>query len=103
MRVPGYLLRDRVTIAAYSGQTGVGPTYDPPKSGIKAHVEHTDRLAIDREGNTLRAEAVVILRPEDGPVPVESKLTWSGKVFRVLSAGGLPDEVRPTHRELLIG
>ena len=102
IKVPSFLLRDRVTIEPYAGSGAYGDTYGTPRV-VKAHVEPTNRLAIARDGQTVRAEAVVILRPEDGPVPVESRLVWGGVTFRVLTAGGLPDEVNPSHRELLIG
>ena len=96
------MLRDRVLIEDYAGSGSYGDEYSAPRR-VKAHVEATSRLVIDREGQTVRAEASVILRPEVAPVPVESRLTWGGKTYRVLTAGALPDEVRPTHRELMIG
>jgi hypothetical protein len=102
MRVPGFLLRDRVEIEHFEGSGAYGDVLVAPVT-VKAHVEPTNRLVIDTQGQTVRAEAVMILRPEDGPVPVGSVVNWGGKKFRVLQAGGLPDEVRPTHREVLIG
>lgn len=103
MRVPGFTLRDRITIERYLGAGAYGDTYGPEEKRVKAHVEPTNRLVIDPQGQTTRAEAVVILRPEAGPVPLESRLTWGDKTYRVLTAGALPDEVRPTHLELMIG
>lgn len=102
IKIPGFLLRDRITISNYSGSNAYGVNTGAPRT-VKAKVEPTNRLIIDRAGNQARAEATAMIRPEDGPVPVESKVTWGGKEYRVLAAGALPDEVNPTHRELVLG
>lgn len=102
IRIPGFLLRDRIQIEDHSGGTAYGPSYAASRT-IKARVESTTRLTIDRGGNNVRAEAIAYIRPEAGPVPVESRVTWGGKTYRVLAAGAVPDERRPTHRELLLG
>lgn len=102
LKVPSFLLRDRITVEPLAGSGAYGDTYDAPRT-IKAHVEPTNRLVLDRDGQTARAEANVIIRPEDGPIPLESRLTWGGKTYRVLQAGAMPDEARPSHRELTIG
>jgi hypothetical protein len=100
--MPGFLLRDRITIQNYSGNTAYGASVGAPRV-VKAKVEPTNRLIVGPGGNSLQARATALIRPEAGPVPVESKVTWGGKEYRVLAAGALPDEVNPTHRELVLG
>lgn len=102
-RVPGFLLRDRVTIEDYAGSSAYGDTFSAGRSGVKASVEPTNRLIVTRDGQQARAEALMVIRPEDGPVPVGSRVTWGGEAYIVLSAGAIPNEVRPSHRELWLG
>lgn len=102
IKIPGFLLRDRITIEDFGGSTAYGPKYAAPRT-VKARVESTTRLSIDRAGNNVRVEAIAFIRPEAGPVAVESRVVWGGKRYRVISAGAVPDERRPTHRELALG
>lgn len=102
VRIPTFLLRDRITISNYLGSGARGDVWGTPRT-VRAQVEPTNRLVIDTAGQQARAEANAYIRPEDGPVPVESKVVWGGKTFRVLAAGAIPDEVRPSHRELTLG
>lgn len=102
IKIPGFLLRDRITIRNYTGSTAYGAGHGEART-VKAKVEPTNRLIVGPGGNSLQARATALIRPEAGPVPVESKVTWGGKEYRVLAAGALPDEFRPTHRELVLG
>lgn len=100
-RIPGFLLRDRIIIERPSGSSAYGPVTSGAQT-VKASVQPTSRLVVDATGREQQADAVVFIRPEVAPVPVESKVTWGGVAYRVLTASAVPDEHRPTHRELNI-
>lgn len=102
VKIASNLLRDTITIERYAGSGSFTNEYAEAEV-VKAHVETTNRLAIDPLGRNARVEAIVYLRPEVAPVPVDSRITWGGVTFRVLTAGALPDEVRPEYRRLQIG
>lgn len=102
IRIPTFLLRDTITIERYLGSGAYGETYDTAEI-VRAHVEPTNQAVIDQAGKQARVEAIVMVRPEVRPIPIDSRITWGGVTFNVLRAGALPDEVRPTHRELMIG
>ena len=44
----------------------------------------------------------VVIRPEAGPVPVESRVTFAGNKYRVVEAYPVPDARRPTQWELTL-
>lgn len=108
--IPNYLLRDEITVSRYTGKGAYGELYGTPET-VRAHCETVTRLgsdatvslALDPTGKTRVAAVLVMLRPEVAPVPVESKVVWGGVEYRVLQAGAVPDEFRPSHRELLLG
>jgi hypothetical protein len=96
------MLRDRISIEDYQGDSAYGAVFAAARV-VKAKVEGRLELVVDRQGNTVRAEAHAIVRPEAGPVPLESRVTWAGKTYRVLHDAALPGETRPSHRELVLG
>lgn len=102
IRVPGFLLRERPTIEDWQGDTSVGQSYAAPRT-VKAAMQATDRLVHDRDGKEAAASLIMIVRPEAGATPLESRITWRGKVYRVLTEAAVPDERRPVHREMMLG
>lgn len=102
MRIPRSLLRDRITFEAYSAGGSRGPQYGSPVGPIHASVQPTSRLVMNPEGNEEVATYVVLVRPEP-VIPLLSRVTINGQAYRVLQAAAMPDEFRPTHRELVLG
>ena len=105
-RVPGYALRDRVTIIAYMGSGSHGDIWDTdnPRQ-VKAHIEPRRRMINSDAGGTVLADATAWIGGQELPVPLQSRLEWptgSDKWYTVASAGAMPDEVRPAYRELII-
>ncbi|GHA19411.1 hypothetical protein ACFOOM_10180 [Streptomyces echinoruber] len=94
MRVPGYLLRHRVTVEPYDGDSAYGPTYRPPVE-VRALVAEGTRLTRNREGVEVASTAQVITAP-GLDCPPESRITLpSGRVTKAIStaqhtAPGLP-------------
>jgi hypothetical protein len=106
--VPDYLLRHRVTIAAYLGEGAYGPEYDTPVTGVLAFVADKRRLVRDRNGDEVVSETTVILKPGTVCPPESTVTVWPGtsreRTSRVITAsdhdgGGLPT---PDHVELAL-
>ena len=103
MRIFGFLLRDRISISRWLGAGGEGDVWSNAEINVKAHVESKRRLVKTFEGeSTTLGDAVAYIRPEVAPVPVGSRVDWGGKTYRVAAAGAVPDEVSPSHRELIL-
>ena len=100
-RIPGFLLKDRITVSRFTGSGAYGAVYGSDET-LKASVQPTARLVVDANGRQQQADAVAFIRPEVAAVPIESRVTWGGVKYRVIAAGAMPDEARPTHRELTI-
>lgn len=104
MRVPRFLLRDTILIADFEGSGGRGRVYTPRAAPVRCSVQPTAKtVTTTGTGTTVTVATRVIIRPEDGPVRVESKVTLRGVTYSVLEAYPMPDERRPTQWELLIG
>ncbi|MFB6846208.1 hypothetical protein ACFCXS_15285 [Streptomyces sp. NPDC056373] len=95
MKVPAWLLRHRVTVEPYAGDSAYGPTYGPPVEGVPALVTLTVKTVRDREGREVTSSATVIAGP-DLDCPAESRLTLpDGRTTRAIAvakhtAPGLP-------------
>lgn len=95
MKVPGWLLRHRVTVEPYRGDSAYGPLYGDPVADVPALVAETVRTVRNREGREVTSTATVIAGP-DLDCPAESRITLpSGRVTRALNvaehtAPGLP-------------
>jgi hypothetical protein len=63
-RVPGWLLRHRVTVEAYAGDTAYGPRYEPPVYDVPALVDESPRMVRDSDGREVLATAIVIAAPD---------------------------------------
>lgn len=103
MRVPYAALRDRVTIEDAGGSGAMGTTYSAPRTGIPASMQSTSKLITTSDGRVVSVAHVIILRPEAGPVPLESKVTDAlGNVYRVVASDPYPDSRRPSQWELMV-
>ncbi|MDT3395590.1 hypothetical protein RKE29_02810 [Streptomyces sp. B1866] len=96
MRVPDWLLRHRVTIEPYRGDTAYGPSYGPPVADVRALVSATVRqVRRATDGRETTSTAQVITAP-GLTCPPGSRLTLpGGRVTTALStaehaAPGLP-------------
>ncbi|MEV7991564.1 hypothetical protein AB0O67_06520 [Streptomyces sp. NPDC086077] len=94
MRVPGWLLRHRVTVEPYDGDSAYGATYRPPVE-VRALVAEATKLTRNREGVEVTSTAQIITEP-GLDCPAESRITLpSGRITKALSvaqhtAPGLP-------------
>lgn len=94
-RVPGWLLRHRVSIEPYLGDSAYGPTYGPAVEDIPALVAAKVTQTRDTTGRETVSTAQVITGP-DLDCPTGSRVTLpDGRVTRALSvaahtAPGLP-------------
>ena len=95
MKVPGWLLRHRITVEPYRGDSAYGPTYGPAVEDVPALVALTVRTVRDREGREVTSTATVIAGP-DLECPPESRITLpDGRTTRAITvakhtAPGLP-------------
>ncbi|MGI5350212.1 hypothetical protein ACQEU8_36575 [Streptomyces sp. CA-250714] len=94
MNVPGWLLRHRITVEPYRGDSAYGPTYGPAVA-VRALVAETVKTVRDKEGREVTSTAQIIAEP-DLDCPAESRITLpSGRITRALNvahhtAPGLP-------------
>ncbi len=104
MRVPKELLRYRITVRDYEGSGARGAVYGVPRV-IRCQIQPTARVWVERDntGISQDIDALIIVRPEDGPVRVESIVTTTdGSHFRVIRSYAMPDERRPSQWELAV-
>ncbi len=99
MRIPNEALRETIQIEDYDGAGAYGVVLAPART-IRASVQQTDRLVVDTNGRQMLASALIMIRPEAGPVSIESKITWGDEVLRVVRAFPIPDTFRPSHWEI---
>ncbi|APD18541.1 head-to-tail stopper [Streptomyces phage Picard] len=94
MRVPAWLLRHRVRIEPYDGDSAYGPTYRDPVE-VRALVAEANKVTRDRQGVEVTSTAQIIAEP-GLDCPPESRITLpSSRVTRAISvaqhtAPGLP-------------
>jgi hypothetical protein len=103
MRIPHTLLRMEVDIREYGGSGARGAVYGDTRT-VRADVQATTRVWVERDntGVSQDIDALAIIRPEDGPIPVESIIEHGGVKWRVVRSYGMPDERRPYHWELAL-
>jgi len=99
MRVPHEILRDRITLEEFAGHGAHNAIYSEPRV-IRASFQTTQKLVVDSRGESVSVDALVIIRPEDGPVTVESRVTDHGTVYRVVRCYPYPNRRRPSQYEL---
>ncbi|MGW5673939.1 hypothetical protein ACWEV4_02405 [Streptomyces sp. NPDC003860] len=95
MRVPRWLLRHRITVEPYLGDSAYGPRYGPPVAGVPAQVAGTIRTVRNRDGREVTSTAQIIAEP-GLDCPAESRVTLpDGRTTKAISvahhtAPGLP-------------
>lgn len=95
MNAPRWLLRHRITVEPYQGDSAYGPTYGPPVADVRALVSETVRTVRNREGREVTSTAQIIAEP-GLTCPPGSRITLpSGRITTVLhtaahTAPGLP-------------
>lgn len=89
------LLRETIVVEGYTGPGQRGPKYGTPDA-IRALVQPTTKLGTDSSGRVVTIDALLIIRPEDGPLEIQSRVTWAGQTFRVVSLFAMPDTRRPS-------
>jgi len=101
VRIPRFALRETVSIENFVSSGSRGAVYAEATEQV-AQVEPVSQLITDDDGRIIAGNYYVIIRPEVGNVPLESRLTWKGQKYRVVQSVGVPSERRPTHRELIV-
>ena len=101
MRVPNQILRETVLVADYEGSGARGPVYAEPRE-LRANVQPSTAVVSDIYGVKVNVSLRIIIRPEAGPVPPESKCTTRGATYRVVQSYPMPDARRPSQWELLL-
>lgn len=101
MRVPSSLLRQRITIEPYQGETGsTGPAYGPGRV-VRARVEGARRTIRKPGGVDVVTSAVAYVRP-DVPVEAQARVTCEGRTYTVVDVVDGQGLARPSHRELML-
>lgn len=96
-----------ITVRDYQGAGARGAVYGEPRT-IRAQVQPTSRVWVERDntGITQDIDSLAIIRPEDGPVTVESivesVVAGSPMKWRVIRSYAMPDERRPSQWELAL-
>ncbi|MFG7941190.1 hypothetical protein [Streptomyces cacaoi] len=62
-RVPGVLLRHRITVEPYEGDGAYGPTYGPP-ADVRALVAERPQMIRTQDARDVRATTTLITGPE---------------------------------------
>jgi len=101
VRIPNEMLKESITIEDANGAGAYGVQFAASRT-VKANVQETERLLVDTRGRQVLATILVMIRPEKGPVPIESKVTWVGETYRVVRSFPIPDSVSPSHFELTL-
>nr|WTB07397.1 hypothetical protein OG546_26170 [Streptomyces antimycoticus] len=95
MNVPRWLLRHRIKVEPYLGDSAYGPRYGPPVEDVPALVALALRTVRDREGRAVTSTATVYAGP-DLDCPPESRITLpDGRITKAIAvaqhtAPGLP-------------
>lgn len=95
MRLPGWLLRHRIAVEPYEGDSAYGPTYGPAVEDVPALVAYAVRTVRNPQGREVTSTATVYAAP-DLDCPPESRITLpDGRTTRAITvarhtAPGLP-------------
>ncbi|MGW3191595.1 hypothetical protein ACWDBT_27520 [Streptomyces ardesiacus] len=100
-RVPGWLLRHRITIEPYLGDSSTGPVYGPPQQ-VRAFVDEQTRAVVSPGGEQVTSSSTAYTAPGTKAPPLSRVTLPSGRVTTVIAAlprdgGGLPT---PDHVEI---
>lgn len=102
MRIPHSVLRQRITIERFAGQGARGPTFAAPEPNVHASAQSIENLRVEWKDEEVLVQYMVMVRPEVGKIPLGSRVTIDGEVFRVVKSIPSPDYHRPTHYELML-
>jgi hypothetical protein len=69
---------------------------------MRASLQRTDRVVTDAHGAVVAVQDLVVIRPEDGPVAVETRILARSILFRVVQCYPMPDERRPSYYQLAL-
>lgn len=100
MIVPFEALRDVISIEDAAGESAYGETFAQSRD-MWASVQDIERLITNDQGTEVSIDALIIIRPEAGPVPIGSRLTFGADMYRVVKAFAIPDSHSPSHYELM--
>lgn len=100
MKIPRQLLREIITVRDWSDSGSFGPVFGQPHT-LRASVQPTTRVIIGADGRSLQCSAQILIRPEDGPIRPESRVSLGSDGWRVIVCEPVPDHRRPTHFEIL--
>jgi hypothetical protein len=100
MRVPRSLLPHRLTVQPYAGRSSVGPTYGA-STVVAARVELKRSRRRRPDGATVVGVAEAVVR-HDAVVPVESKVTFDGRVYEVGDVAVAEGLRHPSHQVLVL-
>src|SRR5690606_17992961 len=100
-RVPGWLLRHRITIEAYEGESSTGPLYGPPVE-VRAFVDEQTRTVRTPGGEETTSSSTAYAAPGTTAPPLSRVTLPSGRTTTVIASltrdgGGLPT---PDHVEI---
>jgi len=101
VKVPTSLLRSRITIEPFEGESAYGPVYGTAVAGIPARFDGQRRTVRKADGTDLVASGTLIVRP-DVTIAAQSRVTIDSTVYEVVEV--LPAEglARPSHLEVLV-
>lgn len=100
MRVPGWLLRETVTITPFLRMGWDGPEYGEPYMA-RCHIEPGQRRVTDRQGEEVVAEATAFFASEVAVTPGD-KVAWEGRNYTVIEARPLRALGKPSHVEVVL-
>lgn len=99
MRIPHTALRSRITIERYLGQGARGPTFAAPETNVPASAQSIENLRVEWKDEEVLVQIMLLTRPEVGRIPLGSRVTLDGDVYRVVKAVPIPDYHHPSHIE----
>lgn len=99
--IPTAVLRHRVTIQAYVGDSAYGPTWDIPMDRVPARVVGRRRAVRTSTGVDVIADATATIRP-GRDIPAESLLTHRGRTYTVVGVADAEDLTGPAGVELIL-
>lgn len=107
MSLPRALTPHTVRVEDKTGDGGWGASFADPRTVRRCRVEDRPTLVRDASGQEVVSSTRVFLRPEDGPVPVGSRVTVrpgapDERTAVVLSAAHHHTPPAPEHYELAL-
>ncbi|MDX3398446.1 hypothetical protein [Streptomyces sp. ME01-18h] len=99
--VPRWLLRHRITIEEYLGDSSTAPLYGPPQQ-VRAFVDEQTRAVVSPGGEQVTSSSTAYAAPGTTVPPLSRVTLPSGRITKVIAClprdgGGLPT---PDHVEI---